>query len=133
MIILLLLLRSLLSSLRLSRDKQEKSSENGRERKRCRRESEGGRVGIQSENSLRIIIPQTIRSVIRVYLLWRMRDYDSGAVVYKRGKINKGGQEIRYLPRDVSGEAEIFRLSNFRARDRNEVEERTRENDRMCE
>lgn len=39
-------------------------------------------------NSLRIIIPQTIRSIIRVYLLWRMRDYDSGAVVYIRGKIN---------------------------------------------
>lgn len=83
-------------------------------------------------NSLRIIIPQTIRSVIRVYLLWRMRDYDSGAVVYKRGKINKGGQEIRYLPRDVSARRKS-RLSNFRARDRNEVEERTRENDRMCE
>lgn len=40
-------------------------------------------------SSLRIIIPQTIRSVIRVYLLWRMRAiYDSGAVVYReRGKI----------------------------------------------
>lgn len=82
-------------------------------------------------NSLRIIIPQTIRNIIRVYLLWRVRDYDNGAVVYreKRGKI-KGGQEIHYLPRDVSARRKS-RLSNFRARDRNEVEERTRENDRM--
>jgi len=79
-------------------------------------------------NSLKIIIPQTIRSIIRVYLLWRMRD--NGAVVQKeRGKI-KGGQEIHYLPRDVSARRKS-RLSNFRTRDRNEVEERTRENDRM--
>jgi len=28
-------------------------------------------------NSMKIIIPQTIRSIIRVYLLWRMRDYDN--------------------------------------------------------
>ena len=82
-------------------------------------------------NSMRIIIPQTIRSIIRVYLLWRVRDYDSGAVVYrkKRGKI-KGGQKIHYLPCDVLARRKS-RLSNFRARDRNEVEERTRENDRM--
>ena len=81
-------------------------------------------------NSMRIIIPQTIRSIIRVYLLWRVRDYDSGAVVYrekKRGKI-KGGQKIHYLPCDVLARRKS-RLSNFRARDRNEVEERTREND----
>lgn len=43
-------------------------------------------------NSLRIIIPQTIRSIIRVYLLWRVRDYDSGAVVYREKKgEDKGG------------------------------------------
>lgn len=46
-------------------------------------------------NSLRIIIPQTIRSVIRVYLLWRMRDYDSGAVVYRiKGDDKRGRQDI---------------------------------------
>lgn len=92
-------------------------------------------------SSLRIIIPQTIRSVIRVYLLWRMRDYDSGAVVYReRGKIKKKGgrgrRKIRCLnpplPRDVSARRKS-RLSNFRTRDRNEVEERTRENDRKRE
>lgn len=41
-------------------------------------------------NSLRIIIPQTIRSVIRVYLLWRVRDYDNGVVVYRERE--KGGR-----------------------------------------
>lgn len=49
-------------------------------------------------NSLRIIIPQTIRSIIRVYLLWRMRDYDSGAVVYIRGKINRGDRKYALSP-----------------------------------
>jgi len=79
-------------------------------------------------NSLKIIIPQTIRSIIRIYLLWRMRDYDNDALIQKkRGKI-KEGQEMHYLPRDVSARRKS-RLSNFRTRDRNEVEERTREND----
>lgn len=50
-------------------------------------------------NSMRIIIPQTIRSIIRVYLLWRVRDYDSGAVVYteKKGE-DKGGTENTLSP-----------------------------------
>lgn len=48
-------------------------------------------------NSLKIIIPQTIRSVIRVYLLWQMRDYDSGAVVYREKGDDKRGDRMQAL------------------------------------
>lgn len=54
--------------------------------------------GTECENSkrvrtLRIIIPQTIRSVIRIYLLWR------GSINREDKKKKKGErQEIRYLP-----------------------------------
>lgn len=62
-------------------------------------------------NSLRIIIPQTIRSVIRVYLLWRMRDYDSGAVVYKRGKIIRGDRKYVISPVTFQrGGNRVFRI-----------------------
>lgn len=95
MIILLLLLRSLLSSLRLSRDNKRNSVRMG-ESERDNREKAMETVWEFKVNSLRIIIPQTIRSVIRIYLLWRMRDYDSGAVVYteKTGDDKKGGDRI---------------------------------------
>lgn len=47
-------------------------SENEREREEVpERKRRGQNVEIQSEFTLRIIIPQTIRSIIRVYLLWR--------------------------------------------------------------
>lgn len=76
-------------------------------------------------NSLRIIIPQTIRSIIRVYLLWRVRDYDSGAVVYRKreskgeDKKKKGGQEKNFTlspPDDRFSEAEIASFEFSRAR-----------------
>lgn len=44
-------------------------------------------------NSLRIIIPQTIRNIIRVYLLWRVRDYDNGAVIYRKRERKKKGDD----------------------------------------
>lgn len=85
--IILLLLQSLLSSLRLSRDNKRKSVRMGESERDIREKAKEAECEFKA-NSLRIIIPQTIRSIIRVYLLWRVRDYDSGAVVYRE----KGGR-----------------------------------------
>lgn len=61
--------------------------------------------------TLRIIIPQTIRSVIRIYLLWR------GSINREdKKKKKRERQEIRYLPVMRFSGAEIASFEFSRAR-----------------
>lgn len=87
--------------------------ERERERKLPERKRRGQNVEIQSEfaHTEKIIIPQTIRSVIRIYLLWR------GSINREDKKKKAGGETEKYVisPRCVLA-GRKSRLSNFRAR-----------------